>query len=137
MPTEIRQLLERYRDAFNSLDGEAVANLYAVPSGITQDGNFTHWAEFEPIASNMVALCNLYRERGYESAEFEVGAFLQQGENYAIADLRWRINWSTGAEPWQFNTTYNLVLTSQGWRVLLCTAYSETSLHRHASIGAA
>ncbi len=137
MPTEIRQFLERYRDAFNSLDGEAVAKLYAVPSGITQDTNYTHWPEFEPIASNMVALCNLYRERGYESAEFEVGTFLQQGENYAIADLRWNINWSTGAEPWQFNTTYNLVRTSQGWRVLLCTAYSETSLHRIASNGAA
>jgi hypothetical protein len=32
MPLEIRQFFERYRDAFNALDGEAVATLYAVPS---------------------------------------------------------------------------------------------------------
>lgn len=137
MPTEIRQFLERYRNAFNSLDGEAVAKLYAVPSGIAKDGNYTHWPEFEPISRNMVALCDLYRERGYDAAEFEVGAFLQQGENHAVADLRWQIKWSTGAEPWQFNTTYNLVRTPQGWRILLCTAYSEAALHRHASEGAA
>ena len=137
MPTDIRQFFERYRDAFNSLDGEAVAALYAVPSGIAQDGRYTHWSEPEPIVNNMVALCGMYRERGYEAAEFEVGTFLQQGENYAIADLRWEIKWSIGAEPWQFQTTYNLVRTEQGWRVLLCTAYSEAILHRQANESAA
>lgn len=132
MPTEIRQFFECYRDAFNSLDGEAVARLYSVPSGIAQDNQYTHWPEFEPIRDNMVALCTLYRERGYAAAEFEPGAFLQQGENYAIADLSWKINWSSGAAPWQFNTTYNLVRTEKGWRVLLCTAYSEAQLHRES-----
>ena len=129
--------MERYREAFNALDGEAVASLYAVPSGIAQDGRYTHWSEPEPIVSNMVALCTIYRERGFEAAEFEVGTFLPQGENYAIADLRWEIKWSTGAEPWRFQTTYNLVRTEQGWRVLLCTAYSEASLHRAANPSAA
>ncbi|MFN5700605.1 MAG: hypothetical protein ACK47V_08260 [Betaproteobacteria bacterium] len=133
MPTEIRQFFERYRDAFNSLDGEAVARLYSVPSGIAQDGQYTHWPDFEPIRDNMVALCSLYRERGYAAAEFEPGAFLQQGEKYAIADLSWKINWSSGAAPWQFNTTYNLVRAEEGWRVLLCTAYSEAQLHRESA----
>lgn len=130
MPNEIRQFFERYRDAFNSLDGEAVAQFYAVPSGIAQDRKYTHWPEFAPIRDNMVALCGLYRERGYVAAEFEPGVFLQQGEDFAIADLGWKISWSQGAEPWRFNTTYNLVRTEEGWRVLLCTAYSEARLHR-------
>ena len=133
MPTEIHQFFERYRDAFNSLDGEAVARLYSVPSGIAQDGQYTHWPDFEPIRDNMVALCSLYRERGYAAAEFEPGAFLQQGEKYAIADLSWKINWSSGAAPWQFNTTYNLVRAEEGWRVLLCTAYSEAQLLRESA----
>ena len=133
MPTEIRQFFERYRDAFNSLNGEAVARLYSVPSGIAQDGNYTHWPEFEPIRDNMVALCSLYRDRGYAAAEFKPGPFLQQGENYAIADLSWKINWSSGDAPWEFNTTYNLVRTQEGWRVLLCTAYSEAQLHRESA----
>jgi hypothetical protein len=128
MPHEIRRFFEQYRDAFNQLDGEAVARLYAVPSGIAQDAKYEHWSSFEPIKKNMVALCELYRERGYESASFEPGVFLPQGEDFAVADLQWRIHWGTGQEPWRFNTTYNLVRTQEGWRVLLCTAYTENEL---------
>ena len=54
-------------------------------------------------------------------------------ENYAVADLSWKINWSSGAAPWQFNTTYNLVRAKECWRVLLCTAYSEAQLHRESA----
>lgn len=130
MPDEIRRFFERYRDAFNTLDGDAVARLYAVPSGIAQGGTYTHWPEFAPIRANMQALCDLYRARGYAGADFEPGMFLQQGDDYAVADLSWRIDWTGGAEAWRFNTTYNLVRTGEGWRVLLCTAYTETQLHR-------
>jgi hypothetical protein len=128
MPNDVRKFFEEYRDAFNRLDGEAVARLYAVPSGIAQDGKYEHWPSLDPIKNNMVALCNLYRERGYESASFMPGAFLPQGDDFAIADLQWRIEWGAGREPWQFNTTYNLVRTQNGWRILLCTAYSESKL---------
>lgn len=130
MPDEIRRFFEIYRDAFNALDGDAVARLYAVPSGIAQGGSYTHWPEFAPIRDNMRALCAVYRERGYAGATFEPGVFLQQGDDYAIADLCWRIEWSDGTEPWRFNTTYNLARTGAGWRVLLCTAYAEAQPHR-------
>ena len=38
MPDEIRAFFDRYREAFDRLDGEAVAHLYAVPIGIASDG---------------------------------------------------------------------------------------------------
>jgi ketosteroid isomerase-like protein len=129
MSTEIRAFFESYRNAFNALDGEAVARLYAVPSGIASDTGYEHWPAYEPIRDNMVALCKLYKDNGYVHATFEPEAFLQQGEQYAMADLRWRIERSGGQPPWEFNTTYNLMRTAQGWRVLLCTAYSEKRLN--------
>ena len=128
MPAEIRAFFEHYREAFNLLDGEAVARLFAVPSGIASDSGYTHWPAYEPIRANMVALCALYRKNGYVSASFEPAAFLAQGENYAVADISWNIERSGQREPWRFNTTYNLMRTAEGWRVLLCTAYSEKSL---------
>ena len=127
MPTEIRTFFESYRAAFNALDGEAVARLYAVPSGIADDTGYEHWPTFEPIRKNMVALCALYRENGYVSAEFEPVAFIAQGEHFGVADLAWRIGWRE-KEPSRFNTTYNVMRTGEGWRVLLCTAYSEQRL---------
>ena len=127
MPADIRAFFESYRVAFNALDGEAVARLYAVPSGIASDTGYTHWPTLEPIRENMVALCELYRESGYVSAEFEPVAFIAQGEHFGIADLEWEIQWRE-KESSRFNTTYNLMRTGEGWRVLLCTAYSEQRL---------
>lgn len=133
MPTDIRAFFDTYRDAFNRLDGEAIARQYAVPSGIASDSGYTHWPSFEPIRENMVALCSLYSAGGYVTARFEPTAFLAQGEAFAIADLQWHIDRSADQEPWVFNTTYNLIRTGAGWRVLLCTAYSEKKLNAHAA----
>jgi hypothetical protein len=132
MPREIRHFFETYRDAFNALDGNAVAQLYAEPSGIAQDGAYTHWPSRQPIAENMTALCRLYGDKGFVRVDFEPGPFIDQGARHAVADIVWRIEWRGGQEPWQFKTTYNLLRTDAGWRVLLCTAYSEATLHKAA-----
>ena len=133
MPREIRSYFESYRDAFNALDGSAIAELYAEPSGIAQDATYTHWPSRQSVEENMAALCKLYEDKGFLRADFEVSQFIDQGTNHAVADLLWRIDWSGEQEPWRFKTTYNLVRTAQGWRVQLCTAYSEAVLHKAAS----
>ena len=127
MPLELRAFFDRYCQAFNSLDGEAVAALYAVPSGIVDERSFAYWATAEPIQKNMRALCELYQRDGYVSATYEPRAHIQQGNDFAVADVAWQIEWQ-GKAPSTFNTTYNLARTPDGWRVLLCTAYSEQRL---------
>jgi hypothetical protein len=129
VPAEIRQFFEQYRDAFNRLDGDAVARLYAIPSGIAHDKGYTHWPAFEPVRDNMVALCQLYRSNGFESARFEPGAFVPMGDRFALADVAWRVDRHGGQEPWEFRTSYNLMKTDDGWRILLCTAYEEKRLN--------
>ncbi len=128
MTADIREFFEQYRAAFNRLDGEAVARLFAVPSGIASEKGYTHWSSHEPVRSNMVALCELYRANGFASAKFEETSFLAQGEHFAVVDLAWRVDRTNGQEPWHFNTTYNLIRTGEEWRVLLCTAYDEKRL---------
>ena len=134
MPHEIRAFFESYRDAFNALDGKAVADLYAEPSGIAQDGIYTHWHERGTVAENMTALCSLYKDKGFLHADFEAGQFIDQGDAHAVADVLWRIDWAGGQDPWRFKTTYNLVRVSGIWQVLLCTAYSEPALFEVASV---
>ena len=129
MTAEIRDFFDRYRQAFNRLDGEAVARLFAVPSGIAHGGSYTHWGAFEPVRDNMVRLCELYRANGFREARFEEAAFIAQGEDFAVADLSWHIDRLGDLPPWTFNTSYNLMRTAAGWKVLLCTAYEEQRLH--------
>ncbi len=128
MTSDVREFFEQYRAAFNRLDGEAVARLYAVPSGIVDDRGYTHWPSLEPVRDNMVALCELYRSNGFLSARFEPASFLAQGDNFAVADLAWHVDRTDGQAPWRFHTGYNLMRTGAGWRILLCTAYEETRL---------
>ena len=130
MQAEIRAFFEQYRDAFNALDGAAVAAFYAEPSGIAQDGVYTHWPDRQPVVANMMALCKLYRDKGFIRADFAPSYCFEQGEQYAVADVQWCITWREDQAPWNFNTTYNLVRTAIGWKVLLCTAYSEAALHK-------
>ena len=129
MPRDVVEFFEHYQDAFDRLDGEAIADLYCVPSAIVSDRGLTTWQSREPIADNMVALCALYRANGYKHARFEPHHFIAQGSTFAVADVAWTIEREGGAEPWQFHTTYNLRRTSEGWRVLLCTAYEEQRLN--------
>ncbi len=129
MPRDVTDFFEQYRDAFNRLDGDAVANLFCVPSGIVSDRGLTAWQSREPIAENMVALCALYRANGYKQANFAPNHFISQGTDFAVADVAWTIEREAGAEPWHFHTTYNLRRTAEGWRVVLCTAYEEKRLN--------
>ncbi len=66
---EIRDFFGRYRDAFNELDGDAVADLWHTPSSITDseaDSNgkpvarVTLWSDDAPKRKNMRALCDVY-----------------------------------------------------------------------------
>jgi hypothetical protein len=128
LPPEIRAFFETYREAFNRLDGKAVARLYAVPSGIAADSGYKHWSSLEPIIENMANLCRLYADNGFVSAVFEPVAFINQGHDFAVADLSWSIARTRGLEPLRFKTTYNLMRTADGWRVFLSTAYQEKTL---------
>jgi ketosteroid isomerase-like protein len=130
MPAEIQRFFERYRDAFNALDGDAVAALYAVPSAIVDSASHTQWSDAGPIRDNMRALCELYRQHGYRKADFTERAFLEQGEDFAVADIHWHIE-RDDAPAWEFRTTYNLQRQQGQWRVLLCTAYNEQRLSSH------
>ena len=125
MTDDILAFFERYRDAFNALDGEAVAALYAEPAAIAQNGTVTHWPDRSAVAANMGALCAQYRGRGFVAAAFEPLQHLSLGAHDAVVTLRWRIGWAAGAPASVFDTAYHLTRTAQGWRVLLCTAFEE------------
>jgi hypothetical protein len=133
MSPDLRQFFESYRGAFNALDGHAVSRHYAEPSAIAQGGSLTVWPTQAAVAENMVALCRMYKDRGFVEAEFDPVQFVTQGTDYAFVDLRWSIKWSTTPEPWVFSTSYNLVRRPEGWRVILCTAYAEDKLFQAQS----
>src|SRR5438105_13418471 len=108
MPRDVTEFFEQYRDAFNRLDGDAVGNLFCVPSGIVSDRGLTAWQSRESIAQNMVALCALYRANGYKQAHFAPNHFISQCADFAVADVDWSIECKAGTEPIHIHTQFTL-----------------------------
>ena len=133
LPNEIIDFFERYKQAFNELNGQAVASLYRVPSVIVDDERYTIWDTYEKIENNMVALCVIYREHGFSKTSYETSKFILQNENFAVIDMKWTIENDNDKEPNIFNTTYNIQKIDGDWKINLVTAYSEKRLKRISS----
>ena len=138
--TETHAFFSRYRDAFNALDGDAVADLWhAGGSGIADSqggcGRLTWWPHDAPMRANHHALCDVYRQAGYGRADFEIDHFVPLGADHAFARVQWTITRADGSLLQRFGTGYQLQRTAAGPRVLLCTAYQEDlqEMTRHAA----
>lgn len=127
---EVQQFFERYRAAFDRLDGDAVADHWHLPSAIAQTGSVTVWQDGAPIRANMRRLCEGYRTAGYHHAEFELADHVALGRDAAFANLRWTISRADGSVLQSFRTSYNLIRRgAAGAAVVLCTAYEEGLAH--------
>jgi hypothetical protein len=126
---QVQAFFEAYRDAFNRLDGDAVADLWHGASGIADSrdacGRVTWWPEDTPMRANHHALCDHYRQAGYGHADFELLAHEPMGADHAFARVRWTLHRTDGALLQRFATGYQLMRTVDGPKVLLCTAYEE------------
>ena len=147
-PTHLHTFFNHYRDAFNRLDGDAVADLWHSPSGITDTAapeagesrpanatgpstleggtaRLTWWPQDAAMRANMHALCDVYRAAGFANAQFEWIGCVPMGANHAFVHLRWTLHRADGTLLQQFSTGYQLLRTVPGWRVILAVAYSE------------
>ena len=136
---EATQFFTHYRDAFNRLDGDAVADLWHSSSGIADSSNgrgrLTWWPDDAPMRANHRALCELYRHNGYDHARFDIVDHLPLGSQHCVCRLHWTLNRADDSVLQQFHTAYHLMRTANGPKVLLATAYEEdiSEMKRHAA----
>ena len=118
-----------YRAAFDRLDGDAVADLWHVGSGIADSrnghGRLTWWADDATLRANQRALCAQYSASGYHHADFELVDHLAMGADHAFARLRWTLWRGDGDVLQRFHAGYQLMRGADGPKVLLVTAYQE------------
>lgn len=138
---EVNEFFCSYRDAFNRLDGDAVADLWHGPSGITDSGGadgsarLTWWPDEKAMRANQRALCDVYRGNHYGRADFRIEHHLPLGEQHAFVHVQWTLTRTDGSLLQQFHTGYQLMRTAQGPRVLLAVAHQEdlSEMKRHAA----
>lgn len=136
---ETEAFFERYRDAFNAGDGDAVADLWHTPSAISDSregvARVTWWSEDAPMRANMRALCDVYRSAGGHRWSFDLIDHIELGTNHAFAQIGWTMHRLDGEVMQSFATGYQLLRTAAGPRALMCTAYQEefSELKPHAA----
>jgi hypothetical protein len=128
---EVAEFFDRYRAAFDTLDGDAVADLWHVPCAIASShaaeahAKLTWWHDGAPMRDNMRALCEVYRRGGYARATFELRGVTPMGLHHAFADVAWSLHRADGTVLQAFRTGYQLMRGEHGLRVLLCIAHDE------------
>ena len=129
---ETTEFFENYRDIFNRLDGDAVADHWHVPSSIAdshgEDGaaRVSVYADDASLRANMHALCDIYRRNGFARAEFEVIDHITLGAQHAFAHVHWTLRRADGSELQSFRTGYQLARTAGGVKALMAAAYEES-----------
>lgn len=129
--TETQDFFETYRDAFNRLDGDAVADLWHSASGITDNhgplgqAQLVWWPEDAPMRANQRALCALYAKADYGRADFEIKTHVPLGRQHVFAHVHWTLKRQDGSLLQQFHTGYQVMQTAAGPRVLLAVAHDE------------
>jgi hypothetical protein len=128
---EVEEFFEAYRENFNRLDGDAVADTWHTQSAIThrakdaEHADVTMWTSDAPMRENMRALCDVYRNAGYANASYSIDEFVPLGQHHAFVLLSWTIQRSDGSTLQSFRTGYNLMRGKDGPRVILATAFEE------------
>ncbi len=122
---EIEVFFNAYRDAFNRLDGDAVADLWHLPCGITDGREVTWWSDDAPMRANHRALCAVYAAADYARADFKILHSHAMGADDAFVHIDWALQRHDGTLLQRFGTGYNLRRTPAGPKVLLATAFEE------------
>jgi membrane-bound lytic murein transglycosylase MltF len=128
---EATEFFAHYRDIFNRLDGDAVADTWHVPSSIADahgaggTARVTTYADDASLRANMHALCDVYRRNGFARAEFELIDHIALGAQHAFAHVHWTLRRADGSELQSFRTGYQLACTTTGVRALMAVAYQE------------
>jgi len=134
---ETLAFFDTYRDAFNRLDGDAVADLWCAASGIADShgpegsARLTWWPEEAPMRANHRALCGLYGRADCDRADFELQQHQALGAHHAFAHVHWTLRRTDGSLLQQFHTGYQLMRTASGPRVLLAVAHEENLAWMH------
>lgn len=138
---EAQAFFDNYREAFNRLDGQAVADLWHNASGITDargaagTARLIWWPDDAPMRANHVALCDAYRQADYGRADFSIVEHTPLGPAHAFVLLHWTLFRQDGSLLQSFHTGYQLLRTAEGWRVLLAVAFEEnlSEMKHHAA----
>jgi SnoaL-like domain len=117
----VEAFMDEYISRYSDRDGEGVTELCLWPFLAIREGVPIHMRDREAVRDHFEAMIDAYRAAGaatWKRVEIDVH---ELGEHAAFVTVRWNALDSEGGVLRDTRTTYHLLSTSEGWRLLSYT----------------
>jgi hypothetical protein len=120
MAAAIDSLIHEYARRYNAREVDGVTELCLWPFVAIREGAAIHLADRDAVRDHFTAMIDAYRDAGYASFAAVAIDTRQRGERAAFATVRWHAL-DAGEVARDTQTTYHLLATPDGWRILSYT----------------
>ena len=119
---EIHGFFEQYTKAFDSIDGNRIAQLYYTPTVTMRgDGSIHCLQSREELARFFQGVADTYYKDGYRSGTFKNLQVVPMGGKSALATMDWGLRRADGSIMREWRQSYNVVRVAGGWQILVST----------------
>jgi ketosteroid isomerase-like protein len=122
LAADVHTFFQRYNEAFASIDGQAIAALYCIPTVTMRgDGSIHCFQSQEEAARFFQGVADSYQKDGYGGGTFSDIQVTEIGGRSVLATMDWEMLRYDGSLIRKWRQSYNLVLAASGWKILVST----------------
>ena len=121
MTVTIESLIHEYARRYSAREVDGVTELCLWPFVAIREGAAIHFADGDAVRDHFTTMIDAYRDAGYASFAAVAIDTRQLGERAAFATVRWHALDTDGEVARDTQTTYHLLATPDGWRILSYT----------------
>ena len=121
MAAAVESLIHEYARRYSARDVDGVAELCLWPFVAIREGAAIHLADRDAVRDHFTAMIDAYRDAGYASFAPVTIDTRRLGERAAFVTVRWHALDGEGQVARDTQTTYHMLATPDGWRILSYT----------------
>lgn len=111
----------RYAERYMASDVAAISEVYEAPLLALRDGEAIHLPDRRAVREHLAGLMSAYAQSGADRADIAALDITDLGTSSAFATVHWHVRDTGGGMIKDFRTTYHLLRTDGGWRILSYT----------------
>jgi ketosteroid isomerase-like protein len=120
----MEELFNKYTEAFNAFDPQAIASLYRLPCAISDADGVQTFTQRAALVKKFTSNCESMRNVGYQHAQFSLLEQHALGDDKVAATVAWRV--VIDDSNVDFRTLYICHFVDNEWLVFNANVYQGT-----------
>jgi len=123
--SDMTAFFTQYAERYMASEVDAISALYEVPMLAVREGRPIHLSDRAAVREHLSGLMKAYQSAGAARADIAEIDVMPLGKSGAMVTVRWQVVDETGRLLRDFRTTYHLLRTNGGWRILSYTNHDD------------